>query len=116
MNQTRLDRTLGGFFSLEVQKPPPGNLPKKYWCLPYMVNLMAGLETSMREALVPFHRAATPSCTQILPDDNLVRGAHTLSDSVHVHEGDTQLIFVTTIKTACCVEQICHMSHFPIGA
>ena len=36
--------------------------------LPYMVNLMAGLETSMREALVPFHSAATPSCTQIFPD------------------------------------------------
>ena len=29
---------------------------------------MAGLETSMREALVPFQSAATPSCTQILPD------------------------------------------------
>ena len=29
--------------------------------IPYMVNLMAGLETSMREALVPFHKAATPS-------------------------------------------------------
>ena len=30
---------------------------------------MAGLETSMSEALVPFHNAVTPSCTQILPDD-----------------------------------------------
>ena len=29
--------------------------------IPYMVNLMAGLETSMSDALVPFHKAAMPS-------------------------------------------------------